>query len=179
MFFWFSMNLCWLGGFPSDLSLTAIRYKAVKHRAVLDDYPGTMQPVNSGSRPACLHAPFPPRPPARAVGCIMTGSSQPPAWTSFWNYTPQWRKAAKQRPKKFRFRCSFSFSFFFVLLLLCYTETERRVTALWNHVRRAITHHKNPTDPKKNWKKEPSHRLEKTTEPFVSPHCDTPSNSSS
>lgn len=36
------------------------------------------------------------------------------------------------------------------LLLLCCTGTEGQVTALWNHVRRALTRHKSPTQGLKN-----------------------------
>lgn len=42
------------------------------------------------------------------------------------------------------------------LLLLCCTGTEGQVTALWNHVRRAITRHKSPTQGLKNtgWRRQ-------------------------
>lgn len=62
--------------------------------------------------------------------------------------------------QKFWFTPSF---FFFSYLLLCYSGTERRVAALWNHVRRAIIHHKRPTEQKI------THRLPRTTEAFVWP----------
>lgn len=126
--------------------------------ALLNDYPKTIQPVNSGSlQPACLPAP-------QAVLWLVQVRVLLIHLSKIIHHNEE-KRPLLDNVKISDLDLPPNPPLFFILLL-CFTGTERRVTALWNHVRRAIIHHKSPTEEKN--KNPPASEDNRA---FCLPHC--------